>query len=138
VTIPIKAGETFLVDTGDKKHLFVSLFDERLIEGYAQKPHILLVSFSTIREDVPYDETCEIEPSEHTFIKDRSYIAYNKPRILTSEELRTKCQQMGGGYSSFNPPVSQNLLRRIQQGLKMTKRLPRLDDWCLKGLLMST
>jgi hypothetical protein len=79
----IAAGNTFLVPSGPegKKHLFVLALGPLVLSAYGKQPHVVLVSFTSIHKDAPFDDACVIEAGEHPFIRHRSYVAYRYMRI---------------------------------------------------------
>jgi hypothetical protein len=67
---PARKNQTLLIPSGTKKHLFVVLSEA---SEACPDDNVLLVSFSTIREERFYDRTCIVEPEEHPFINKPSY-----------------------------------------------------------------
>jgi hypothetical protein len=113
---PARIKQTFLIPSGCKNHLFVVL-TEACLEG-----NILLVSFSTIREERFYDETCMVYPGEHPFIKNPSYIEYRKARIEKEAHL-IKCRDTT--YWPHHEPVSDELFKRICNGVFDSPHTPK-------------
>ena len=69
------AGATLLVPSGPTgKHLFIVLCDPVVLPGYGPQSCVLMASVSTVRTEIPYDETCVLEPGCHPFITQRSYV----------------------------------------------------------------
>jgi hypothetical protein len=118
---PVKKSQTLLIPSGSKSHLFVVL-TEACPEG-----NILLVSFSTIREERFYDDTCTVESDEHSFIKKPSYIEYRKARIEKESHIN-KCKE--STYWFPHEPVSDKLFKRICKGILDSPHTPkRIKDY---------
>ncbi len=64
----------------DRMHLFVVLTDPlcNFDDGIRK---VLLVSLSSIHDDLYHDSACILEPGEHPFVKRDSYVVYQKARI---------------------------------------------------------
>lgn len=83
-------GTTFLlpIPSPTSKHLFVLLTSPIIVEeGRAEKA--LLVSFSSIRLRIPYDNTCIVSKGEHRFLRQKSYVNYRHARIESVEYMET-------------------------------------------------
>lgn len=118
---PARKYETFLIPSGNKNHLFVVL-TEACPEG-----NVLLVSFSTIREERFYDSTCIVTPGEHPFIKKPSFIEYRKARIEKASHV-VKCRE--ATYWFPHEPVSNELFTRICMGILDSPHTPkRIKDY---------
>jgi len=66
----------------DRKHLFILVTDP-----VGSDQEVLLVSLSTIRECLPFDRTCVVDPGVHDFVKYPSYVVYSLARIEKAESL---------------------------------------------------
>ena len=118
---PARKNQTLLIPSGTKNHLFVIL-TEASPEG-----NVLLISFSTIREERFYDKTCIVEPDEHPFIKKPSFIEYRKARIEKESHL-VNCRE--STYWFPHEPVSNELFKRICNGVLDSPHTPkRIKDY---------
>lgn len=75
---------TFLVPSGsnadpERKHLFVLLNNPVLFE---KKEVVLIISVSSIKQNLPYDNTCILKKGEHSFIQHDSYVIYSNRTII--------------------------------------------------------
>lgn len=114
------AGSTLLIPSGPEgKHLFVLLTDPGDFDEYPPQ-YCVSVNISTIRT-APYDETCVIEPGAHPFVTFRSWVTYRHARIDPASHL-IDCAKSG----LFVPtaPVSEELLKRIRDGLYKSPQTP--------------
>lgn len=78
---------TLLIPSGPKKdgsHLFVVMTNR-----CSENCHLLL-SISSIKEGVAFDNTCELQVGEHSFIKVPSYVVYRLPEKRSAEHIE-KC-----------------------------------------------
>jgi hypothetical protein len=126
MTEPARKKQTLLIPSGTKNHLFVILTEA------CPEVNILLVSFSTIRDERFYDDTCIVEPGEHPFIKNRSYIEYRKARIEKESHV-IKCSE--ATYWFPHEPVSDELFKRICNGILDSPHTPkRIKDYYLSNI----
>lgn len=114
-----RAGECLLIDSGPiGKHLFVLVLDKQI----NNKLHVLSVPISTARESARIDESCIIQSGEHLFIKDVSFVEYRNSRLDPADILLDRVKE-----KTFIPhePVSQELLKKIIDGLKVSREIKR-------------
>ncbi len=52
-----------------------------LFDDCGRVPQVLMVSATTIRDDIPYDSACALDKGDHPFIQHASYIAYRQIRM---------------------------------------------------------
>lgn len=76
-------------------------------------PHDAVVMFNFTSWRPGCDETCLIKPSEHPFVKHDTVIAYRRGQLLTRAAWN-ELQRLG--FYLRHEPLSDSLLRRIQQG----------------------
>lgn len=119
-----KPGDCLLVPSGPggKQHLFTVTLGPCHFAGHAQPPHVLLLSVTSIRQGVPPDDACLLQPGEHPFITRPSYIYYREPRIEPVSHVQNMIAQV---VWQPKPPCSPQLLARIVAGLHKSKRMPR-------------
>lgn len=110
-----QAGECFLRDVGGKLHLFFILTNPLSAAryGYGEKFKVLSVNISTIRDNIPYDNTCEIEVGEHPFIKNRSFVVYSRMMIDNVQDIEN---MINNAVLIPKESCSIDLLKRILQG----------------------
>ncbi len=101
-------------DGSGKKHLKIVISDPDA------EDMVLVVSVSSITQKYRYDDSCELNAEDHPWIKHQSFIAYqhctelNRTRIL-NEHFH--------GEIIMKEDITDELLRRIQDGAKKTKFL---------------
>ena len=95
-------------------HLYIVLNDPRSFEGYGKNACVVLVNLSSVREGVPHDTTCVLEPGLHLFVSRRSFVFYRNARIEQEGHVLQLTQQ---GLFKPHDPVSAGVLRRVKSGL---------------------
>jgi hypothetical protein len=108
------AGATLLMPSGEGDHLFVVLNDPAIFVGYGARPHLVLVSLSTVRPGIPHDPTCVLQPGCHPFVKHESYVLYRRARIDPVAHVQKLVAQ---GLFKPQDPVSPEILAAIKAGL---------------------
>lgn len=94
-------GSCLIIPSGSiGSHLFVVALGPARFEGHAREDHVIMVSFSSIKPDLYHDNTCEVEPGEHSFINRKSYVYYREPRIYRVSEVQQRVRQGCGRYTS--------------------------------------
>ncbi len=113
-----EAGATLLMPSGPEgNHLFVVLNDPRVFDGYGPRAHVVLVCVSSIRDGIPHDATCELEPGCHPFVKRSSYVVYRRSRVEAARHLEKLVEQ---GVFKPHLPASAELLDRVKRGLQVS------------------
>lgn len=119
-----QAGDAFFKSSGLKEHLFVVLYDPKTYpeDGFGKRLCIVSVNFTSVGDSKYYDSSCVIENGEHEFIKQKSY-AYYKVMQLEDHEHIVKCVNLG----PYRPAksVSENLLKKLRDGLEISPSAPR-------------
>jgi hypothetical protein len=108
------AGATLLIPSGPAgHHLFVVLCDPVLLAGYGPHLQVVLVNLSSIRAGIPHDATCVVQPGEHPFVVQPSYVVYSGMRIYKATEL---AGYVARGLFAPHHSMSPVVLQRIQAG----------------------
>ena len=121
--LPLKRA-TLLVPSGpagnpDQKHLFILLTDRPVIESDVR--HVLMVSISTVRTGIPHDPTCFLYPGDHPFVKHRSYVLYQKPRIEAADAV---LRGVKSGQLVPYDTIDRAIFARICNGLEESRQTP--------------
>ncbi|WP_235033830.1 hypothetical protein [Pantoea sp. 18069] len=113
-----------LVPSGpaDFKHLFAIALGPASLGGYGNKPHVIMVSVTSVKPEFPHDAACVIMAGEHPFITHDSYVYYRDPRIESVDHVQKMVDQ---AVWQARESCSPELLARIRQGLKTSSRVPR-------------
>jgi len=82
---------------------------------------VLVVSVSTIYQGAFHDNSCEIFPGDHSFIKNPSYVSYQYAMELDAVKI---LDEKFKGYIIQKEDVSLELLERMQRGARLSKFLP--------------
>ncbi len=108
-----------LADNG-KRHLRIVITDSN------EQNEFLTVAVDTLHSSFQ-DDSCIIEKDEHPFIKTRSFVNYHYARVLNFTQVFNGLQK---GVLVRKEDVSEELLRRIQDGAKKSNRLnKKLKIW---------
>jgi len=109
------AGATLLMPSGnDGDHLYIVLNDPQTFESYGRHACVVLVNLSSVREGMPYDETCVLEASAHPFVRHRSFVFYRNARVEQESHILQLTQR---GLFKPHVPVSVEVFQRIKAGL---------------------
>lgn len=119
-----KVGDAFFRPDGLYDHLNVVLYEPAHYpaEGYGKHLCIVRVNFTSIKEGIYYDNACIIHSGDHPFIKHDSYVFYEKMEIEFHSHIVT-CVNNG----TYRPaePVTTEVLKKMQDGAKVSDDLPR-------------
>lgn len=115
-------GETLLVPSGPGLHLFFLVLGPIVLSDYGQAPQFAMVSATTLREGVPHDPACILQPGEHSFIRHPSYLAYRYMRIDAVQHIE---KMVACSTWKPNQPCSPDLLGRIVSGVAQSRLTPR-------------
>ncbi len=119
---PYKRG-TILIPSGPKSdgsHLFVVMTN-----ACPQNLHLLL-SISSIKERVAYDDTCILYKGEHEFIKVPSFVVYRLPERKPATTIQ-KC--VNGWLFHPRADMDEKVFQRIFDGIFKSDFSPA---WTLK------
>jgi hypothetical protein len=109
-------GDTFLLAKSDRasslEHLWIVLTEPSLADGNA-----VCVSVSTQRSGS--EATVVLRPGEHPFLKHDSVIFYKDARVI---DLVLVQQALESRLGYRHAKCSENLLRRVQDGLLASKQ----------------
>jgi hypothetical protein len=119
--LPLKRA-TLLVPSGtqedkERKHLFVLLTDPH---GDGEKC-VLMVSLSTIRRGIPHDPTCILYQGDHPFVRNDSYVVYQRARIEPAESL---LRGVKDGKLIAHDTMDGAVFARICKGLEESRLTP--------------
>jgi len=125
-------GACLMIPSGPTgEHLFTVVLGSEVVDGYGTEPQVLMVSFTSIKDDAPYDNACEVSPGEHPFITRRSYVYYREPRLEAASKVEA---MVGKGIWRASTPCNAELTRKILTGFRLSKRLPRYFNKLLEDL----
>lgn len=117
----IATGKTFLVPSGPGHHLFFIVLGPIIMPMGGKEPQFVSVNATTIKENLPFDDACILNPGDHPFIRHKSYISYRYARVDTMGHLE-KMKDIWIPHEDCSPEV----LERIVAGAKRS-RLVRRD-----------
>lgn len=116
---PIKSA-SLLIPSGpitdpDKMHLFF------ICTNKCDADQVLLVNLTSIRDGVPHDNTCEINVGDHRWVKEPSYIKYDRAQIFDVDTIGN--QIAAGKFIPQNLTVPA-VMRRICAGIMASPLTP--------------
>lgn len=118
-----ETGSCLLVPSGPAgDHLFTVALGPKRLAGYGPEEQVVIVSFTSIKAGLHHDDACEIAVGDHPFIVRESYIYYREPRIYPATMVRQKVES---GEWTEREPCSEDLIRKVLEGFRKSKRLPR-------------
>ena len=118
----IAPGQTFHIPSGPKgSHLFILILGPVALPGYCKQTQVVTAGITSLRENIPHDPTCIIEPGEHPFVVHESYIVYPRLRIDPASHVRT----MLAGVWKRDEDCSPVLLERIIRGVTLSHQTPK-------------
>lgn len=114
----MQLGFSFVFQSGrDGYHLWVVTSDP-----FQNDKEILTVNLTTVR-DLPHeDRSCLVQPGEHPRIDKPSYARYDYAECHDYAYFERICK---GTIIYEHPPVSPILLRRIQQGALISRKIKK-------------
>lgn len=130
-----KKGSTLLVPSGPQsghKHLFALMLDPVKLDGYGEKPCVLLACVTSVREGLPFEDLCLLKQGDHPFIEHDSYIDYRFTRLEPVDHLLTGIKE---GVFIEKATCSADLIKRIVQGALQSKRISREHKRILEQVL---
>lgn len=82
-----RAGSPLLVPSGPTGlHLFVIALGPDVLDGYGPAPQVLMASATTLRDGIPFDPACILEPGDP---RSSNTVATLRTAMLGSTVLRT-------------------------------------------------
>jgi hypothetical protein len=116
-------GSTLLVPSGPSgNHLFVIALGPALLPCRGTRPHVVMVSATTLTKGLHYDPACVLNPGDHPFIHRTSYISYRHARVDPAADVESKILS---GYCTPHVPCQKQLLDRIVAGARLSRLISR-------------
>ena len=85
-----KPGACLMIPSGPNEHLFAVTLGPVVLEGYGPDPQVVIVSFSSVKPGLPYDNACPVPAGSHPFIVRDSYVYYREPRIYSAKTVQQR------------------------------------------------
>lgn len=118
-----RVGSSLLVPSGPAGlHLFVIALGPAVLDGYGPAPQVLMASATTLRDGIPFDSACVLEPGDHPFIQHRSYIAYRYARVDSAAHVE---HMVTSQVWLPKEPCDPQLIERIVSGVRQSRLTPR-------------
>lgn len=76
-----------MIPSGPNEHLFTVVLGLAVLNAHGSEPQVIIVSFTSIKPGLNYDDACLISAGSHPFITQDSYIYYREPRIYPSSKI---------------------------------------------------
>lgn len=110
----VSPGDTFIPLAPQRDgHLWVVISEPTV------QSRVAIVNFTTRRP--PCDDSCVVQPGEHSFIVRESILLYARARL---QDLDALVSHLTAGFYVPREPVSKPLLRRIQEGAFVSEFTP--------------
>ncbi|MGA2032060.1 MAG: hypothetical protein ABSG68_07390 [Thermoguttaceae bacterium] len=106
----MEAGSAFRF--GRHTHLWVVVSNPAF-----DRKHVVIINMTSDG----IDQSCVLEPEDHSFIRHRTFMRYDKARITTDADLE---RLVASGDIILHDAVSADLLARIREGTATTDRIP--------------
>lgn len=115
----------------DKHHLYFICHDPVYIEEY-RKDVFLSVNITTIKEGKYFDPACVCSVGDHPFIKNDSYVIYNKAEIFGVDSVISNIKK---NFAKISDPCSDELFIRVLEGFNKSERVKNhikkhFDKYC--------
>lgn len=118
-------GSTLLVPSGPLgNHLFIIILGPAILPYRGTRPHVVMVSATTVTEGLHYDPACILNPGDHPFIHRRSFISYRHIRVDPDVDVQ---KHISTGYCVPHVPCQKELLDRIVEGVHISRLISRQD-----------
>jgi hypothetical protein len=104
-------------DGTEKAHLFIVI-----TEAVKKTDKIILVPLCSIQPNLHYDKTIILEPGEHDFIKEPTYVDYSSARVVTSDVLDGLIVKKQA--KNRPPKMDEILVNRIRNGILNSRETP--------------
>lgn len=119
--LPFKRA-TLLIPSGpshdiDRKHLFILLTDPYPNPDSGAKS-VLMVSLSTLNNNMQDDRTCILYPGDHPFVKVASFVSYRQAKITDADALM---RGVAGGKLVQRDMLDEAIFARVCYGLTQSR-----------------
>jgi hypothetical protein len=119
-------GGTVLVPNLDHvKHLHIVLCDPQSASAYVNNSCIL-GSVTTIRPNVPHDDSCILRAGDHEFLSHDSFVYYKMAKSFTAKSILSN---INSGLFAARLPLERLVFRRVLDGLVASDFV---SPWVLK------
>lgn len=121
--LPLKRA-TLLIPSGSqsdpgRKHLFILLTDPTSDE--IGKNCVLIVSLSTVRPGIPYDDACVLHAGNHPFVKHDSYVVYQRARLEDADKI---LRGVKNSQLVSQEPINEAVFIKICKGIENSSLTP--------------
>lgn len=112
IFIPIRRA-TVLYPSGptndpDRLHLAIIMTDPD------ESGEVILVTVSSIRDGIPHDDACILNPGDHGFIRRPSYVEYRFAQFVEAEKLNNGVRS---GAMQAMDMLDEQVFKRVSEGL---------------------
>lgn len=127
IAFPYKKG-TMIAIAGKINHLHVICSD---IFFSSQKGalSVLAVNVSSVKEGLPYDNSCVLKAGDHPLIKHESYVYYKEAVVYKVDLLRQRIEE---GEVVIQEDVTEKVFERIIDGFRTSEFVNRQTIKALK------
>jgi len=117
----LKPGDCLLIETNRdgfgeiQSHLYVII-----LEPQGQTRSTIIVNITTLNSK-KQDQTIILEPGDHDFIVNHSYVHYGRAEIVPIDHLEVL---VGSGEAKQYPPLKEELFQRVCSGILKSPHTP--------------
>lgn len=108
----VQFGDTFVI-----QHLWIVASDPAANSG-----KFIIFNITTDRSRAGTD--CELTPSDHPWITEKSYVSFGDAREVSPKEELKLLELMNGGTIRKHYPLKKTVLQRIVNAAKTSRALP--------------
>lgn len=130
---PAKKGALLIPTLPSKKeHLFFICHDPVYIEDM-RKNCFLIVNLTSIKPEIPYDNSCVLNIGDHSFIKHPSYVLYRSAEIYGVDNTISKIKN---NEIRVLEHCSDEVFSQVINGFKISKHVKKhikdhFDKYCI-------
>lgn len=107
------------VENPEQKHLFIILTNP-FNDDAGGKP-VLMVPISSVKPGIPFDSACILNPGDHKFVTQQSFVLYALTRLEDANKL---IRAVKDGKMIVHNQVKLDVFSRICDGLNKTTNIP--------------
>ena len=118
------SGDCVLIISGpknnpDKRHLFVFVTETFKAENRVLSA--VLVPICTVQDSYAADKTCMLVPGDHPFIKNKSFVYYQRAAIMRVTNIM---KDVWGGKTILKDKMPKDVLQKIITGVRKSPFTP--------------
>lgn len=113
----VTEGSCFILEGNNGTHLWSVISDPQQSNN-----EIVIANFTTFKNKGYEDTSCIVETGEHGFLKSKSYVYYNRSKVVDLSQLQLWLNT--GELRPYTEHLNPELLGKVRAGAKETSHLP--------------